>query len=101
VRIISPKPLRDFYARHPDAEGPIRGWLRVAKNATWTTTHEVKRQYRTASIVGNDRVVFNPSGNKYRLVALLRFDKQLLYVRFIGTHSSYDKIDVGTIWEMS
>jgi mRNA interferase HigB len=97
VRIISPKPLRDFYERHPDAEGPIREWLREARHATWKNAHDVKRQFGSVSIVGNDRAVFNLAGNKYRLVTLIRFDKELLYIRFIGKHSDYDRIDVHTI----
>jgi mRNA interferase HigB len=59
--------------------------------------HDVKSQFGTASIVGRDRAVFNIAGNKYRLVVLIRCDKELLYVRFIGTHASYDRINVLTI----
>lgn len=97
VRIISPKPLREFYARHPDAEGPIRAWLRVARKAEWNNTHDVKKQFGNASIVGNNRAVFNIKGNSYRLVVKLDFEWHALYIRFIGTHGDYDKIDARTI----
>jgi mRNA interferase HigB len=89
--------LHDFYAIHPDAEGPIRSWLRVARNAEWRTMHDVKQQFGNASIIGNNRVVFNIKGNDYRLVVKIDFEWSALYIRFIGIHQEYDKINANTI----
>src|SRR5947199_9870140 len=90
VRIISTKPLRDFYVRHNNAEGPIRAWVSVVKKAKWKSLNELKKQFGNASIVENDRVVFNFKGNDYRLVIRIDFTCQLIFIRFIGTHKEYD-----------
>lgn len=89
--------LRDFWKRHPDAEQPLRAWYREAKAAVWATPHDVKAMYRSASIVGDSRIVFNIAGNNYRLVVRCNYSYQIAYVRFIGTHTEYDRIDVETI----
>jgi len=67
------------------------------KKAQWTDPNDIKRQYRNASIVGDKRVVFNIKGNDYRLIAALDFVYQVVYVRFIGTHKEYDKVNAKTI----
>ena len=97
MRIISLKPLREFYFRHKDAEGSIRAWVKVVRKAQWKSFQELKRQFGDASVVGNDRVVFNIKGNSYRLVVRIDFEWQLLFVRFIGTHDEYDRINVKEI----
>jgi mRNA interferase HigB len=95
MRIISRKALRLFWERpqHTDAEQPLRAWFREASRAVWKTPVEVKAAYRTASIVGNDRVVFNIAGNKYRLVVRINFAYRIVYIRFVGTHRQYDRIN--------
>lgn len=97
MRIIALSTLRAFWEAHPDAEVPLRSWHALASRATWKTPADVKAAYRSASFAANNRVVFNVKGNDYRLVAAMRYDKGLVYVRFIGTHRQYDKIDVATI----
>ena len=97
VRIISRKALRDFWARHPNAEEPLRSWFDDARRATWRTPNEIKSVYRNASFVGNNRVVFNIKGNDYRLVVAINYTAGIVYIRFVGTHAQYDRIDVATV----
>lgn len=97
MRIISKKPLREFWIKYPDAEQPLKSWHSVVRSARWCTPAEVKVVFRNASLVGNNRVVFNIAGNKYRLVVFVKYSIQSVYVRFIGTHDAYDKIDVSEV----
>lgn len=97
MRIIARKTLREFWERHPDAEHPLRAWHEDVKHADWKTPSDIKAVYRNASIVGNNRVVFNIKGNDYRLVAAINYAVGVVYIRFVGTHKEYDKIDVTTI----
>ena len=95
MRIIAIKKLKEFWNNgYADSEQPLKVWYQIFKQNNFYTTHEVKRLFASASFVGNNRVVFNISGNKYRLVAHIRYDIQILFIRFIGTHAQYDKIDV-------
>lgn len=80
-----------------DSEEQLRAWYQEAKQAVWQSPNEVKEQYRSVSIVGNNRVVFNICGNKYRLVVKINYEAQWIFIRFIGTHKEYDKIDVTMI----
>jgi mRNA interferase HigB len=93
VRIIAKKPLREFWELHPDAEEPLLAWFREVEKADWSKPQEVKEKYRNASFVG-DRVVFNIKGNDYRLIVKINYPYRIVYVRFIGTHGEYDKINV-------
>ncbi len=97
MRIIALKTLRLFWEQHPDAQQVLQAWYRDAKRATWHKPADIKNVYRNASIVGNNRVVFNIRGNQYRLVVAANYTAGILYIRFIGTHQDYDKIDVATI----
>lgn len=97
MHVIARRTLCRFWASHPDAESSLRAWFAEAKNAAWTTPQNVKERYRSASFVGNDRVVFNICGDKYRLVVLIKYEFRTVYVRFIGTHAEYDKIDAEEI----
>ena len=96
MRIISRKTLREFWEqpRYKDSEEPLKAWFREASRAAWGSPADVKAAYRSASIVGDSRVVFNIAGNKYRLVVRLNYAYQIVYVRFVGTHRAYDQIDV-------
>lgn len=82
---------------YADAEQALKAWYDEAKHANWQTPQEIKNQFRSASFVGNNRVVFNIHGNKYRLVVAINYAFSVCYVRFVGTHKQYDKIDVATI----
>ena len=93
MRIIAKRTLRSYWEANPDAEQPLKSWYAIASTADWSTPHDVKATYGTASIVGADRVVFNIGGNRRRLVVRFDYPQGLGFVRFIGTHEEYDKID--------
>ena len=97
MRIIAISTLRAFWEKHPDVEQPLRAWYAEAKKANWKSFQEIKRLYPSASIVGNDRIVFNIKGNDYRLIVLVRFRGSKMFIRFVGTHSEYDRIDARTV----
>ena len=99
MRVIARKNLRIFWekAGNRDAEQPLRAWFAEAKKARWKKPQDIKDSYRNASFVGKDRVVFNIGGNKYRLVVKINYAYQVIYVRFVGTHAEYDRIDAQTI----
>jgi mRNA interferase HigB len=94
MRIIAKKTLREFWERHRNAEEPLLAWYREALKEDWDTPARVKAKYRNASIVGDNRVVFNIKGNHYRLVVKINYPARIVYVRFVGTHVEYDAIDV-------
>jgi mRNA interferase HigB len=98
MRIISIKMLMDHWAlpNRGDSEEPLKAWHAIAKEASWDHFAQVKEQFRSASAVG-DRVVFNIAGNKYRLVTYINYDFHTIYVRFVGTHSEYDEVDVQNV----
>lgn len=95
--IVSRKKLRDFWEEYPDSEQSLKTWYKVAMNAEWKNSNDVKNQYGNASVVGDNRVVFNICGNKYRLIVKFNYEMQWGWIRFIGTHLQYDKIDANTI----
>jgi mRNA interferase HigB len=96
MRIISRKTLREFWEKrgHADSEPPLKAWFREASKGDWGNPTAIKRVFRSASIVGNSRVVFNIGGNKYRLVVKVNYPYRVMYIRFVGTHRDYDEIDV-------
>ena len=93
MRIISRKMLREFWEKHPDTQQAIQSWYADVKRANWTSPAEIKRTYRNASIVANNRVVFNIKGNNYRIVIAIQYEFGIVYIRFVGTHAEYDKIN--------
>jgi mRNA interferase HigB len=97
MRVVSRKHLRQFADREPRARAHIEAWYAEAKHAAWKTPAEIKAKYGSASILKAGRVVFNICGNEYRLVVKINYDFGCLYVRFLGTHAEYDKIDANTI----
>jgi len=97
MRIISRKALKEFWGKHPNSEQPLRALYANVKRADWKTPSDVKAMYRNASIIQNNRVVFNIKGNSYRLIVALNYQYRLVYIRFVGTHPEYDKINPVTI----
>lgn len=97
MRIIAVKTLKLFWQKHNDAEQPLKAWYAEVKAANWRSPAGIKRFYRSASIPGNNRVVFNIKGNSYRLVTAVNYDFKIVYIRFIGTHKEYDKINAEEI----
>jgi mRNA interferase HigB len=96
MRIISRKALREFWEQpeYSDAEQPLKAWFREALRADWASPAAVKSLYRTASVVADSRLVFNITGNKYRLVVKVNYRYRVIYIRFVGTHRQYDRINV-------
>jgi len=82
---------------YADSEVSLRAWYHDAKTAEWENSNDLKKIYKNASIVGDGRVVFNIKGNDYRLVVAIDYEFQVMFIRFIGTHKQYDKIDAKTI----
>ena len=97
MRIIALRTLREFWQEHPDAEQQLRAWYARVSKQNWHSPADVKLAYGNASFVGNDRVVFNIKGNSYRLVVMIRYSKEIVYIRFVGDHVTYDAIDVEEI----
>ncbi len=95
--IVSRKLIRAFWEKYPDSEETLKTCYKVAMKADWKTSNEVKAQYKNASVVGDNRIVFNICGNKYRLIVKFNYEMQWGWIRFIGTHSEYDRINALTI----
>jgi len=97
LRVIAKKVLRDFWIRHSDCEQQLKSWYREAAKSEWKNTNEIKKDYPMASILKDNRVVFNIKGNNYRLVVKINFHYQMMWIRFVGTHKEYDIIDANKI----
>jgi len=97
VRVIAQRTLRAFWEKHPKAEQPLRSWLQEMKRGSFRRPSDVRRHYRSADFVGDDRVIFNIGGNKYRLVVHMSYRRQIAFIKFIGTHKQYDRIDAATV----
>lgn len=95
--IISKSILQEFGLSNPDAIDALNKWYEESKKANWKNLVEIKKTFNTVDYVGNDRYVFDIKGNKYRIVVMIFFDIRTMYIRFVGTHKSYDKIDCKTI----
>ena len=97
VRIFAKSTLRSFWEKYPESEQYLKTWHDTVKSSDWKTPGDIKLSYANASILKNSRIVFNIKGNAYRLVAKVNFEKQWVFVKFIGTHTEYDKIDANNI----
>ena len=97
VRVISKKTLREFWQKHSDCEERLKAWHKEAEEATWKTPQHIKNDYPSASFLQDNRVVFNISGNNYRLVVKIEYEFRTIYIRFVGTHDDYNRIDATTI----
>jgi len=82
---------------HADSEQQLKAWYKEAENSSWKSPNEIKKNYPSASILQGNRVVFNIKGNNYRLIIRINYDYQILWIRFIGTHAQYDKVDATKI----
>lgn len=94
MRIIAKKRLREFWEANPVAEEPLLAWYREVLHEDWDTPAKVKQKYGNASIVADNRVVFNIKGNDFRLVVKINYAYRIVYIRFVGTHAQYDETDV-------
>ena len=97
MKVVAVSALRSFWERHPDAEQPLKAWHDEARHAAWATPQDIRDRYTSASFVGHNRVVFNIKGNDYRLIAAVAYRFQAVYIKFIGTHAQYDRIDAATV----
>ena len=94
MRIFSEKALRTFWERHPNSEQSLRAWVDEVKRADWDNPAQVRDRFATASIVKDNRVVFNIRGNQFRLVAWINYRRRSVYIKWLGTRAEYDRIDV-------
>ena len=97
MRIIAKRTLREFWQKHADCEEQLKAWYNETEKSEWQNINELKRDYPSASILKDNRIVYNIKGNKYRLIVKLNFEFQIGWIRFIGTHAEYDKIDANNI----
>ena len=97
MRVVAKKTLRDFWQKHEDCEQQLKSWFREVQKAEWENPNHIKKEYPSASILNNNRVVFNIKGNNYRLIVKISFEYQMVWIRFIGTHGEYDQINANTI----
>lgn len=93
MRVISRRTLREYGDYEPEAKAALDSWYHEAKRAEWKTPAQIKELYRSASILKKNRVVFNIAGNKFRLIVRIDYEDRIVFVRFIGTHAEYDKVD--------
>lgn len=97
MRIFNKKTLLQFGRKYPDADQPLRTWYSEVAAASWGSPADIKDHYAHASLIGGKRVVFNIGGNKYRLVTEVDYTKQSVFLKFVGTHKQYDKVDAETV----
>ncbi len=97
MRVITEEPLYNYIAKHPDTKTALQAWLKKVKAAQWSDFADVKESFNSVDNVGNQHYVFNIKGNHHRLVVVIKFTIKWVYIRFIGTHTEYDKIDWSTI----
>lgn len=97
MRIIAKRTLREFWIQHPKAKGSLEAWHQEVARTDWATPSAVKMHFRSASILPDNRVVFNIAGNQYRLVVKINYPYRVVYIRFIGTHTAYDAADLEAI----
>ena len=97
MRVITRSKLKAFWETHSLAEGPLTAWFKEAEQAQWHLPNDIKQRYRTASILNDCRVVFNIHGDDYRLVVKIHYNTGVIFIRFVGTHAEYDKINAETI----
>ena len=96
-RIFAKSTLREYWKKHSDVEQYLKTWHDTAMSSDWRNPNEVKQTYASASILKSGRIVFNIKGNAYRLIVKFNFEKQWAFIKFIGTHSEYDKINANEI----
>ena len=98
MQVIALRTLKQFWNLHPQAETPLRIWYAQATQAAWTTPQDIKRDYgASVDFVGDNRIIFDIAGNKYRLIVHVSYLYKRVLVKFIGTHTQYDKINPETV----
>lgn len=97
MNVVARPALLAFWRKHPDAEQPLKAWYAEAVKAAWKTPQDIKRSYPSTSFLADNRVIFNLCGNKYRLITAVADQFGAIYIKFIGTHAEYDKIDAAKV----
>ena len=97
MRVIALKTLRDFWKRHEDAEQPLKAWYKEVMETRWLEPNDIKARYPSADIISGNRIVFNIKGNTYRLIVKIHYNTGIVFIRFVGTHGQYDKVDAETV----
>jgi len=97
MRVVTPKKLREYSIDNAQARIPLLSWYEIVRKANWENLSDIKQDFSTVDYVGNNRYVFNIKGNDYRIIVIIIFISKKVYIRFIGKHDDYDKIDAKTI----
>lgn len=97
MRIFTEQALKEYIKIHPEATTALQEWIMIVKNSDWNCFADIKNTFNSVDNIGNQRYVFNVKGNSFRLVVVIKFTIKYVYIRFIGTHQEYDKIDCSTI----
>jgi mRNA interferase HigB len=97
MRIIKRQTLQQFWEKHPETAQPLRAWFQMVRAAAWEHSADIKAMFPKASIIDAERVVFNICGGNYRLVVAVHYAAKIVFIKFIGTHAQYDKIDAATV----
>lgn len=97
MRVIALRTLKEYGERVPEASAALHAWYHESVKAEWKKPTDIKEKYRSASILKGGRVVFNIAGNKWRLIVAINYERQIVFIKFIGTHAEYDKIDAETV----
>ena len=97
MRIVAKKTLRDFWEAHADSEQKLKSWFQETSKTKWLTFNAIKVQYPSVSFLNDNRVVFNINGNNYRLIVIINYVYQMVWIRFVGTHAEYDKVNANEI----
>ncbi len=97
MRVIAKRTLRDFWEKHADSEQQLKSWYNETEQADWKSPNDIKKDYPSASILEDNRMVFNIKGNNYRLIVRINYKYGIVWIRFVGTHAEYDKVDATKI----
>ena len=97
MNVVARRTLMLFWAIHPDAQAPLVAWFASARAAQWRTPQDIRDQFGSADFVGDNRVIFNIGGNKYRLIVRVSYEFRQVLIKFVGTHAEYDRIDPKTV----
>ena len=97
MRVVTPRKLREFSIDNAQSRIPLLNWYEIVRKANWGNLSDVKQDFRTVDYVGNNRYVFNIKGNDYRIIVIIIFISKKVYIRYIGKHGDYDKIDAKNI----
>lgn len=97
MRVIAVSTLREFWERHADAEQALKAWYKEATNSLWRESNDIKKDFPSADVIPGNRMIFNIKGNNYRLIVKIHYNTGIVYIRFVGTHAEYNKVDAKTI----